>query len=221
MLPGPDPAEPPPDLRALAAADGDDPLAARWERSRRELLQEAAYRPFRPIAATRVALREATPVELPASGVGRSFGSLVHQILEWIPFDEPGRARPMAEALAPRFGLDAEGAQRAAAAVERTLGLPVIARALRAARVFRELPLVFPEESDLVEGVVDLVFEEDGELVVVDYKSDGIAPEQAIDQAAHHAPQLRLYGRGLTQATGLPVRERLVVFTSLGREVRV
>jgi ATP-dependent exoDNAse (exonuclease V) beta subunit len=56
---------------------------------------------------------------------------------------------------------------------------------------------------------------------VVDYKSDAIAEEQALDQAAHHAPQLQLYGRGLTQALGLPERERLVLFTALGRSVPV
>jgi ATP-dependent helicase/nuclease subunit A len=68
---------------------------------------------------------------------------------------------------------------------------------------------------------VDLVFEEDAELVVVDYKSDAITSEQALAQAAHHAPQLQLYGRGLAQAAGLPVRERLVLFTALGRTVPV
>ena len=85
----------------------------------------------------------------------------------------------------------------------------------------RELPLWFPDGADLLEGVIDLVFEEDGALVVVDYKTDHIAPEQALAQAAHHAPQLQLYGRGLAQATGLPVRERLVLFTHLGRTVPV
>ena len=60
------------------------------------------------------------------------------------------------------------------------------------------------------------MFEEEGALVIVDYKTDGIAAEQALAQAAHHAPQLQLYGRGLAQALGMPVRERLVLFTSLG-----
>ena len=50
---------------------------------------------------------------------------------------------------------------------------------------------------------------------------DAITDEQALSQAAHHAPQLRLYGRGLSQALGQPVRERLVLFTALGRTVPV
>jgi ATP-dependent helicase/nuclease subunit A len=127
----------------------------------------------------------------------------------------------MAEALAPSLGLDEEAARAAADQVERTLGLPVVERARGAARVWRELNLWFPDGEHLVEGKVDLVFEEDGQLVVVDYKSDAIAEDQALEQAAHHAPQLQLYGRGLAQALGLPVRERLVLFTALGRTVPV
>ena len=80
-------------------------------------------------------------------------------------------------------------------------------RARAATRVWRELPLWFPEGAELLEGVIDLVFEEDGALVIVDYKTDGIAAEQALAQAAHHAPQLQLYGRGLAQALG-PARAR-------------
>ena len=58
--------------------------------------------------------------------------------------------------------------------------------------------------------------------MVVDYKSDAIdGGPGALAQAAHHAPQLQLYGRGLAQAAGLPVRERLVLFTALGRAVPV
>ncbi|HUL79968.1 MAG TPA: hypothetical protein VL691_22070, partial [Vicinamibacteria bacterium] len=59
------------------------------------------------------------------------------------------------------------------------------------------------------------------QLVVVDYKSDAIADDQALAQAAHHAPQLQLYGRGLARAAGQPVRERLVLFTALGRAIPV
>jgi len=88
-------------------------------------------------------------------------------------------------------------------------------------RCARELRLAFAEAGELVEGAVDLAFEEDGPLVVVDYKSDAIAPEQALAQAAHHAPQLRLYARGLAVASGLEVRERLVLFTSLAQAVPV
>jgi ATP-dependent helicase/nuclease subunit A len=213
------------DLRALAGADGGDAVAALWDAERKERIEVASQRPFVPISATRAAARFAPPAAVAAtSGGGRDFGGLVHRILEWIPLEadhEPGRAVTMAAALGPTFNLDAEGARRAGDAVERALDLPVMRRARQAARLWRELPVWFPEGHDLIEGVVDLVFEEEGGLVIVDYKTDHIADDQAIAQAAHHAPQLQLYGRGLAQATGLPVRERLVLFTALGRTVPV
>jgi len=214
------------ELWALASAAGGDAVAARWEAERKDLLARAAERPRMPVSATRLAARTAPPPAAAVGPGGRNFGSLVHRLLEWMPLEDvdSGRAervRAMAGALAPSFGLDDEAADRAAAQAERALGLPVIDRARRASRAWRELSLWFPDGAHLVEGIVDLVFEEDGQLVVVDYKSDAVAPEQALAQAAHHAPQLQLYGRGLAQAAGLPVRERLVLFTALGRTVPV
>jgi len=212
------------DFRALAAARGGDVLASRWDADRQDLLERAAERSFRPVSATRAAARTAPPPAFaPGSRGGRGFGALVHRVLEWMPLDDAGpeRAASMAEALAPAYGLDADGARRAAEAALRALALPVMERARKAARVWRELALWFPEEDELVEGIVDLVFEEDGGLVVVDYKTDHIAAEHALVQAAHHAPQLQLYGRGLAQATGMRVKERLVLFTAIGQAVPV
>ena len=212
------------DPRLLAAAGGGDAVAARWEAERAALVEAGGYRPFVPIAAVKAALRDA-PSEgvAAASPTGRHFGSLVHRVLEWIGFDDAtaDSVRTTAVALAPSFGLDGDSGRRAGDAAWAALGLPVMDRARRAKRVWRELPLVFPDGSDLVEGVIDLVFEEDDGLVIVDYKTDRIGPEQAVAQAAHHAPQLQLYGRGLAQAWGVPVVERLVLFTSIGQSVRV
>ncbi len=203
----------------------EDAVAARWEAERKERTAAGAHRPFVPAAATEVAARTAPPSVLPAAAGsgGRDFGRLVHRILERVHFDDeaPQRARAMAESLAPMFTLDQTAAAEAAAAVGRALALPAMQRARRSSAVWRELPLWFPENGTLVEGVVDLVFEEQGGLVIVDYKTDAITAEQALAQAAHHAPQLQLYGRGLAQALGMEVRERLVLFTSPGFAVAV
>ena len=105
--------------------------------------------------------------------------------------------------------------------MSRALALPVMDRARRAERVFRELPLVFPDRGELVEGVIDLVFEEDGQLVLVDYKTDQIVRRTAWRRRRTMRPQLQLYGRGLAQATGQSVKQRLVLFTTPGEVVMV
>lgn len=225
------------DRAGLMAAEGGDAVGARWQERRTELVAEAAARPLPPVPVVRAAGRTAPPPVGALSAVageavatlldpdvrGRDFGSLVHRILEWIPLDRATleAVAAMASALAPSFGLDVRAAERAAEAASRVLALPLLDRARKAPRVFRELLVWFPEGDELLEGVVDLVFEEDGGLVVVDYKTDHILGEQALAQAAHHAPQLQLYARGLAQATGLGVRQRLVLFTGLGQVVEV
>jgi ATP-dependent helicase/nuclease subunit A len=221
---------PTPDREPEAPGREDvDAAGAVWDRARAERLARAGARDLAPVSAVRAAARHAPPAVSPAGDVrepgrGRDFGVLVHRVLEWLPLDEQDartRAAAMARALAPSFNLDEAAAGRAADAVARVMELPVMQRARRAPRRWRELALWFPDGEDLVEGVVDLVFEEDDGLVVVDYKTDAIGAAQAIAQAAHHAPQLQLYGRGLAQATGQPVRERLVVFTATGQAVPV
>jgi ATP-dependent helicase/nuclease subunit A len=220
-LPVPEAAYAKPDLRGLALAQGPDPLAARWDRSREDLLERAAHRPLTPVEATGIAAREAPPpVAVPVTPGARALGRLVHRVLEGIPLDRPEQARAMAAALAAE-SLEEGAVERAAAAVERALRLSVMDRARRSPRVFRELKLWFPQDGTLISGQIDLVFEEDDELVIVDYKTDAITQEQTLEQAAHHAPQLQLYGRGLAVATGMRIRERLVLFTTPGEAVRV
>jgi ATP-dependent helicase/nuclease subunit A len=220
------------DRGALAGAEGGDAVAARWLERRADLLQQGARRPQAPVPVVRAAARMAPPaVGAPAfvpgdpaatlidpGARGRGFGNLVHRILEWVPLHDcaPSAVAEMATALAPAFGLGPQAAARAAEAASRVLALPLLDRARAARRVYRELLVWFPEGDELLEGVVDLVFEEERGLVIVDYKTDHIALEQALAQAAHHAPQLQLYGRGLAQATGMPVAGRRGGLTARG-----
>ncbi len=208
-------------LRLLTASEEGDAVATRWEADRRSLLEEASYRPYVPTKAT--ALGEEAAERRAGPGLGRDFGAFVHKLLEWIPFegmDAPEVAR-MARALAPSYRLSEREADRAVEHVSRVLDMPLLGRARRALRVWREIPLFFPEEGKLVEGIVDLVFEEEDGLVVADYKTEAMAPGEEATRADRHAAQLRAYHRGLRDALGQVVKERFVIFTSVGRAVPV
>jgi ATP-dependent exoDNAse (exonuclease V) beta subunit len=222
-------ADEPVELRSLAEAEGGDALAERWQEVRTERIQGAAARPYRSISVSEAVARPAEDgepapfLERPAPSRGLDFGRLVHRLLERTALLDEGAPdlRPIALALAPLFGLDASAGDAAAEAAVRARAQPVLTRARRATRVWRELPVWLPEGEEMIEGIVDLAFEEDGQLVIVDYKTDRVTREEAVDQAARHAAQLRLYGRGLTLALGLPVRERLVLFTAIGEAIAV
>ena len=73
----------------------------------------------------------------------------------------------------------------------------------------------------LAGGVIDLVFREAEGWVIVDYKTDRVRREELAGAVAHYGRQVQLYAEVWARATGEPVHERGLYFTSLGRYVRV
>ena len=69
-----------------------------------------------------------------------------------------------------------------------------------------------PQEDVLLQGVVDCCFEEDGALVVVDYKTDRIGPDGVQARTDYYASQLRAYAAAMERILGKPAKERLLFF---------
>ena len=74
------------------------------------------------------------------------------------------------------------------------------------------------DDAVLLQGVVDCFFEEDGELVVVDFKTDRIGRAQIEERAEHYRPQLEAYSMALMRVMGKKVREKVLYFFSVGEE---
>jgi ATP-dependent helicase/nuclease subunit A len=77
------------------------------------------------------------------------------------------------------------------------------------------------EDTVLVQGVIDAFFEEDGEYVIVDYKTDRVFTTDGSDLAEKYGKQLYYYRKALEQASGRPVREMLIYSVTLGRAIPV
>ena len=79
-----------------------------------------------------------------------------------------------------------------------------------------------PVGDGIVEGFIDLLFEEEDGYVVVDYKTDAVRTDEDIDRAMG---RYRLQGGGyalaLSKATGLNVKEVSFLFLEPRREVSV
>ena len=81
---------------------------------------------------------------------------------------------------------------------------------------------LYPEQDDnheliLVQGIIDLFFEEDGELVILDYKSDIVQEEsQLIDR---YKAQLIYYKKALEQILKKRVKEMIIYSLYLGKEI--
>ncbi|MCI9582885.1 MAG: helicase-exonuclease AddAB subunit AddA [Clostridium sp.] len=98
-------------------------------------------------------------------------------------------------------------------------------RAAQAGRLSREQPFVIgiparemgdwdSDELVLIQGIIDAFFEEDGELVVIDYKTDYARNEEILKN--RYEAQIRYYERALCQISGKRVRERCIYSYRLG-----
>jgi ATP-dependent helicase/nuclease subunit A len=159
----------------------------------------------------------AAAVELVDAGLGipkpggPRFGTLVHLALAAIPLEASHEQIAAAAATQGRI-LGAPDAEVDAARriVEGLLSHPLLDRARaaeQAGRCRREAPVAcVNEEGVLVEGVLDLTFEDDGGWTVLDFKTD--------TEIAHAEPRYRrqvaFYAGAVAKATGTKARGILV-----------
>jgi ATP-dependent exoDNAse (exonuclease V) beta subunit len=151
---------------------------------------------------TRVAIVD-TGVDRRARPRGKRFGILVHAVLAAVDLeaDEAGVAA-VARAEGRLVGASAEEVAAAGIAGVTALRHPLLQRAARSARrgeCRRETPVMLPGSGgELIEGIVDLAFREDGAWVVVDFKTDA----EIAGRKARYETQVLLYVEAIRLATG-------------------
>lgn len=96
-----------------------------------------------------------------------------------------------------------------------------VANAVNCGSVRREQPFVFEYEGQLIQGIIDLYFEEDGELVIVDYKTDRVNKSAAGAQklVKRYTVQLNYYAKALAQLTGKCVKEKIIYSFALAKGI--
>ncbi len=99
-----------------------------------------------------------------------------------------------------------------------------------AAQLWREVPFTLSEpasihdpsvtdadETVVIQGIADCVFEEDGGLVIVDYKTDHV--KSADELRKRYTAQLSIYARALATVFNKPVRECYLYSFALGQTI--
>ena len=167
---------------------------------------------------------------------GAERGTALHLVMQDLDFFcEPNEqsVREQIEKLRAQRKLTEEQAKAADAyAIVQFLRSDLAARIRKSKQVEREyrFSLLRPvrdfssldaDDSVLLQGVVDCFFEEDGELVVVDFKTDHVSRAQLDERAEHYRPQLEAYSMALTRVMGKKVKEKVLYFFSAGEEVRL
>ncbi len=94
----------------------------------------------------------------------------------------------------------------------------------REMRFLTEAPLSFvsgqddaPDASVIIQGAVDLCFVEDGEVVVLDFKTDRVADMSAL--AERYGKQLDIYADACERIFGLPVKQRVIYSLHLSKGI--
>jgi len=137
-------------------------------------------------AAARIPAEDQTTVDR-GEFTASEFGVIVHELLAGKTHDE---APQEAHELASRFEHSVLGQ-----------------RLKRATRSGREYDFLIELEGMILRGQIDVWFEENAELVLVDYKSDQVEAGKERWHARRYGPQLRLYALALERLTGrLPDR---------------
>lgn len=135
---------------------------------------------------------------------GLRFGALVHAVLGLVPLDGDADVIQRLTALQGRtLGATDEEVVSAAEVARTVLAQPILLRARHAAkanRCRRETPVVWRDGERLVEGVVDLAFEEEDRWTLVDFKTD-----EEIGPGAAYQRQVGLYASAVEAACARPV----------------
>ncbi len=82
-----------------------------------------------------------------------------------------------------------------------------------------ELPDFAQNENTVVIGKIDMLFVENGQAVIVDYKTDRVKSLDVLCE--RYAEQLRMYARAASEILGVPVREAVLFSIYLGQTVTV
>lgn len=171
---------------------------------------------------------------------GSDRGTLYHRVLELHDYSLPltsETCKGELDAMVARRQLKEKDLQ--SISVEQLMkyyGSPIGLRmkaAAAAGMLYREQPFVMSvpakrveekyseHDTVLVQGIIDAYFEEDGEMVLLDYKTDRTSgvdkPEEML--RGRYEEQLKLYADAISRATGKNVKEKLIYSFGLQKEL--
>ena len=177
--------------------------------------------------------KEATPQ-------GAARGTIYHRVLENLDY---GKTEDLDQIKAQIKALGQQGkltkimektvrAQDIYRFVQSALGQRMKA-AMEKGKLYREQPFVMevsanqvkpeydPQEQVLIQGIMDAYFEENGALVLVDYKTDKVYGKNPASLIKKYQVQLEYYAEALERLTGKAVKEKYIYSIDLGEAVPV
>ena len=197
----------------ILSGDGGRSLAEyrEWQKQREETLNQGSAAEFLVMLASQAATDPPATREVKIERVarvsgrpsGRRFGVLMHAVLRDVALNADREAiAKLVELNARSLGANAEESAAATHALTTAISHPLLQRAHQAERVHREYPVTLKlERNELLEGVIDLAFVEDGAWTIIDFKTD-----ESQERREQYIRQLQWYAYALERLTGMKAR---------------
>lgn len=162
---------------------------------------------------------------------GASRGTAYHRVLELLDFardyDASGLQAAIDDMVNRRLLTEEMAECVRVSDILKFLESPVAKRMQKASRknqFHAEQPFVLGDKKEdsemvLVQGIIDVYFEEDGELVVLDYKTDRV--RRADELLERYKLQLDYYAEVLEKVTEKRVKEKIIYSFTLQKEIEV
>lgn len=155
-------------------------------------------------------------------------GDIYHKVMQFLDFNAADAEEELKRLSDSGIITAQEKAAVKAAEIQGFLDSAVARRAAAAKEVFREFPVFTavnltgyenPEANDLsfVQGIADMFFVEDGEIVLVDYKTNRNTSAEKLRK--EYEGQLKIYKKALEEMMGVKVKGCVLFGFSLGKEV--
>ena len=138
----------------------------------------------------------------------------IERLYEWQFITEREAEAVNREKLKAFFGSELFGRIKKSALVKREMRFLT---ELPAYKVNPQLKEKHGDEKIIVQGAVDLCFEENGSIVVVDFKTDRTDSPQALAEA--YGEQLSVYAQACAKIFEKPVKEKIIYSFSLSETI--
>ena len=150
---------------------------------------------------------------------GAQWGTLMHEAMQWLPlaqYTQSSLTKELDALVTKGTFTEEERNLLSDTSLYKFFSSDLGKRLINAKRIERELPfsMLFEEkrvydtledgENLFLQGIIDTAFEEDGEWVLVDYKTDRVKSGE--DLIKRYKIQMDLYKEALQRLTGMPVK---------------
>lgn len=163
---------------------------------------------------------------------GADIGTAVHAIMQHIPLDRTLNSDEIKEFIETLVGMEIlspdEGKAVKVEELERFYASNTAARLRAATNIKREVPFTYAKKDadgdhQIIQGIVDCLFEEQDGWVLLDYKTDRVTQitDVKYEMAERYGVQLTVYQEAVESILKIPVKERLLYLFAANQEVNI